>query len=374
MRIAVLGVGRVGRAIALDLASEGHEVHAVDAFAEVLTSLEDKLAGTEVADLSASDEVQRIAGGCELVVCAVPGPMGFATMRAIIEAGTDVVDISFFEQDAFALNQLAVGNGVTAIVDCGLAPGLSNLILGRHHAEMQSVERFACYVGGLPVARKQPWEYAAPFSPIDVIAEYTRPARFRRDGEEVVMDALTEVEQFNITTLGTLEAFNSDGLRSLLRFTDIPNMVEKTMRYPGHADKVAFLRDSGLLDETPVEVNGAMVSPQALTARVLEQAWRFAPGEPDVTVMRVEVAGEQSGKPVTHSYDLIDHFDDEAKVSSMARTTGFTCCAAVSAYAQGLFKKPGVQPPEILGADEKVFRHMLEYLERRNIRFEVNHR
>src|SRR6202035_1122061 len=184
MKITVLGSGRVGSTIARDLAAEpGFEVTAVDASAAALARLGDvpRLSTLE-ADLADPAAVQRAVAGADLVAGAVPGFLGFATVQAVLEAGKDIVDISFFDEDPFRLDELAKARGLTALVDCGVAPGCSNLILGRAAGLLDRVNRFACYVGGLPAVRAWPFELKAVFSPIDVIEEYTRPARFLRGG------------------------------------------------------------------------------------------------------------------------------------------------------------------------------------------------
>jgi saccharopine dehydrogenase-like NADP-dependent oxidoreductase len=260
-----------------------------------------------------------------------------------------VVDISFFEADAFALDELARARGCTAIVDCGVAPGCSNLLLGRHAARMERVDSFWCGVGGLPVVRRWPYEYQAPFSPIDVIAEYTRPARFRRGGRDVTLPALSEVELLDLPGVGTLEAFNTDGLRTLLRTMPVPDMVEKTLRYPGHAERMRMLRETGFFAETALPVGVALVSPLALTAGLLFEAWRYQPGEADLTVLHVAIEGVQGGTRVRHTYDLLDHYDAATDTSSMARTTGYTCTAAVRWLASGRCEGTGIIPPELLG-------------------------
>src|SRR5690606_32088701 len=154
---------------------------------------------------------------------------GYAVLRRLIEAGRDVVDISFFPEDAFTLDALARSRGVRAVVDAGVAPGLSNLVLGHLAATMETTESFSCLVGGLPVRRDGVWEYRALFSPGDVIAEYVRPARLRRGGQDLILPALEEIESVEIGGVGPLEAFLTDGLRTLLRTMDTPSMIEKTL-------------------------------------------------------------------------------------------------------------------------------------------------
>jgi len=267
----------------------------------------------------------------------------------------------------FELHKLAASRNVVAVVDCGVAPGLSNMILGHCEATWDAVESFSCWVGGLPVVRHWPYEYRSVFSPIDVIAEYNRPARLVANGRVVTRPALSELELLDLPGVGTLEAFNTDGLRTLLRTSTVPTMKEKTMRYPGHAEMMRMLRDSGFFGEQPLEVAGVRLRPLDLTARLLSDAWQPSEGEEDITVMRVEVEGTVGGAAVRHRWDLVDHYDRGRGVSSMARTTGYTCTAAVHALAAGLHRRPGVVPPEDLGRNQACFDAVIAYLAARGV-------
>jgi lysine 6-dehydrogenase len=369
-RILLLGAGRVGSAIARDLAGE-FDVTVADTAADRLARL-DGTRGLRCVQADVRDEraLQPLLRDADLVVGAVPGPMGFETLRRVLDAGRHVVDISFFEEDAFELDELARARGGIAIVDCGVAPGCSNLLLGRQAATMDEVTRFWCGVGGLPVVRSWPYEYKAPFSPIDVIAEYTRPARFRRGGRDVTLPALSEVEPLDVPGIGTLEAFNTDGLRTLLRTVIVPDMVEKTLRYPGHADRMRMLRDTGFFAETPVTVAaGGTLRPIDVTTALLFDAWRYEEGEADLTVMRIIIEGSEGGRRVRHTWDLLDRHDPESGTSSMARTTGYTCTAAVRLVVSGRYTRPGITPPELLGRDPGCATFMLDDLARHGVVF-----
>ena len=374
-RIAVLGGGRVGAAMVRDLASgdhasgnQGHAVVAVDRDEAVVEALGQHDGVTpRVADLAAPDELEQAIGDCDLVVGAVPGPMGFDTVRRVIEAGKDIVDISFFEEDAFDLDAVAKERGVTVVVDAGVAPGASNLLLGNAESTFERVDRFACYVGGLPTERHWPWQYSAPFSPIDVLAEYTRPARLREAGREVVRPALSRAERIEIPGLGTLEAFETDGLRSLLRTSKCPDLVEKTLRYPGHRDQMELLRAGGFFSDEPVTLrDGTRVRPLDVTAALLFPLWQLGAGQEELTVMKVEVEGVLDGQAVRHTWDLLDRTAADG-TSSMARTTGYTCTAVARLVADGLWTRPGVSPPEFLGADSACFDRVFADLEARGV-------
>lgn len=365
-KILVLGAGMVGSAIALDLCSD-YDVTAADRSKASLQALKAKGIKTKHADLSIKKTVHSLVKEFDLVVGAVPGFIGFQTVKTIIEAKKNVVDISFFPEDAFLLNKLAQQKGVTAVVDCGVAPGLSNMIAGYHHHRMM-VKNFECYVGGLPKERKPPFEYKAPFSPIDVIEEYTRPARLVVNDEVVTYEALTGVELLQFDKIGKLEAFNSDGLRSLLFTLDIPNMKEKTLRYPGHADKMRLLRDAGFFSYQPIEFNGKKTKPIEFTTQLIFPQWKLEKNEREFTVMRIIVEGEENGKSVKYQYDLYDEFDVKTGISSMARTTGYTCTAAARLVLEGDYNQKGISPPEFLGARSECVEFVLQHLKERGVR------
>ena len=306
---------------------------------------------TRAADLSDGDALAAAVEDADVVVGAVPGAMGFHTLQRVLRIGRPVVDISFFEEDAFRLDGLARERGVAALVDAGLAPGLSNLVLGRLLAEWEEVLEFECLVGGLPVDRSAPFEYRAPFSPMDVLAEYVRPARIRRDGKVTTRPALSEVELVEVPGVGGLEAFLTDGLRTLLETTEVPDMVEKTMRYPGHAAAMRGLREAGFFSRDPVGKGGRSVPPLEVTGRLLSDAWRMDEAEEDLVAMRITARGRQRDELVRRRWWLLDRYDVESGTTAMARTTGFTCTACVRLLADGLWQRPGVSPLEMVGRD-----------------------
>ena len=371
MKVLLLGAGRIARAIVWDLRREpGFELTVADRSPEALAEISRlQPHRVEQADLSDVDNIRRMAVGYDLVVGALPSFLGHAALHAVVGTGTNYVDISFFEEDPFTVHDLAVQSGCTAVVDCGVAPGLSNLMLGRFLHEFERVESFTCYVGGLPADRLPPWEYKAPFAPYDVLAEYTRPARTRAGGQEVVRPALSGLETIEFAEVGELEAFETDGLRSLLQTVEVPTMCEKTARYPGHAAKIAFLRDSGFLNTETLEIGGTEVTPLALTSKLLTEQWHLAPNDDDLTVMRVVVEGESDGRWERHTLDLLDRNDPESGLSSMARTTGFTCTAVARLVAEGLYRRPGVWAPEHLGQVGACYDRAADHLDSLGVRW-----
>ena len=370
MKTIVLGAGRVGSAMAIDLAKDSNfDVRIADRDTNQLTKLEQAhgILGERV-DFSLPSTVTRAIQDVDLVISAVPGFLGFKTLRAIIEAGKNVVDIAFFPEAPSELDALARRVGVTALVDCGVAPGMSNMLVGHASSLLDTTDSVAIYVGGLPAHREGLFEYRAVFSPIDVIEEYTRPSRIVVDGEIVIRDALSEIEVLHFPDVGDLEAFNTDGLRTLAHTIDAPNMIEKTLRYPGHAEKMKLLRDIGLFGSETVELrDGASVCPIDLTTHLLFPLWEMEEGERDITVMRIEVCGMKGGTKQCYRYDLLDHFDTDTGTTSMARTTGYAATMAARMLHQGLFTDSGVYPPEFIGRIPACVDFMLSGLRDRGI-------
>jgi lysine 6-dehydrogenase len=375
-KIIVLGAGLVGSAIAIDLA-HNHEVTLSDLDKSVLNNIKSKHDSLNIKELDVTkeSELQKTIKQYDLVICAVPGFLGFNTLKCIINSGMNVIDISFSPENFLTLDSLAKEKNVTAIVDCGVAPGLDNLILGRYN-EIMKLSHFECLVGGLPKEKIWPFCYKAPFSPIDVIEEYTRPARYVEHGEIVVREALTDCEYSYFEKVGTLESFNSDGLRSIIyTMSHIPNMKEKTLRYPGHVEYVRVLKEAGFFSKENIVVNGIKISPLDFTSRVLINNWKSDETENEFTVLRVTLKGENaSGQKEEVVYNLYDEYNPETKTSSMARTTGYAATAAANMFLDGLFTGKGVFPPELVGKHEICFDYILKYLGNRNIRFTKNTR
>jgi len=370
MKIAVMGAGAVGSVVARDLAAGGeHEISVFDASEAALTPLKKAGFNTQKADLSDPRAVRKAVRDAELAVECLPGRFGFAALKAVLEEGRNVVDVSFMPEDPLKLAPLAKKNKVTAIVDMGVAPGMSNLIVGYEAGAFDEASEAKIYVGGLPAERTFPFQYKAPFSPHDVIEEYIRPARYRISGQEVVEPPLAAPEYLEFTGIGTLEAFLTDGLRSLLATLSIPTMVEKTLRYPGYAALIRKLRECGFFSETPVRIGGAKVRPLDFTSQLLIDQWRLLPGEREFTVMRIEVSGVRKGRRLKKIYDLLHYSDEERDQTSMAQTTGFPCAIAARMLAEGRFKKKGLFAPEILGADGAVFNYFMRELTLRGVHF-----
>jgi lysine 6-dehydrogenase len=371
-KIIILGAGMVGRAIAIDL-SKRHLVTSADLDKNALDLLSDKPnISTVILDVTDNMALASAIKDFDIVISAVPGFLGLQTMKEVINQKKDLVDISFLPEDVSYLDSLAKTNNVTVVMDCGVAPGMPNFIVGYHNEKMV-LDEVEYMVGGLPKVRTLPFEYKAPFSPCDVIEEYTRPARFIENSSIVVKPAMSDTEYVHFNKIGTLEAFNTDGLRSLIQtMKHIPFIKEKTLRYPGHIQFIRGLRDAGFFDKESVTINGKQVIPFDFTSRILINAWKLDPEEREFTVMRIILRGRENNTGKQIIYDLYDEFDTKEKLSSMARTTGFTASGTAEMILNKVFTEKGVFPPELVGRDPECFEYILSYLKARNIHYTVN--
>ena len=367
-KIAVLGCGLVGAAIARDLSREEDlEVSVADASREALTRVGVASPIRRLrADLSHSETIERIVADADAVVGALPGRLGFAMLDAVVRSGKPIADISFSPEDPLALDGLAREKGATAVVDCGVSPGISNFAVGRAAADLAKIEEVTIRVGGLPRDRRRPFEYAVVFSATDVLEEYTRPARVIEDGEVVTKPALSEIESVEVPGVGTLEGFLTDGLRTLLATIPARSMKEKTLRYPGHAAAMRALRECGFFDREALDAGGAEVSPRAVTEKLLGRAWKLGEGEEEFTYLDVAVRGtDSSGSLRRYRFELLDR--TAGGNTSMARTTGFPCAAVAAMLARGEYRDPGVQPLEKMAADPSVSARFLDGLRSRGL-------
>lgn len=372
MKVLVLGAGLVGRPMAMDLSQdEKFEVAIADINKKNLEKISDEFNIQKIeSDLSNKIVLRELLQNFDIVLNAVPGFMGFETLKEIITAGKNVVDIAFSPEDTIQLDELAKSKNVTALVDCGVAPGMSNLLAGYAYSILDETETILIYVGGLPSVREYPFEYKAPFSPIDVIEEYTRPARYVENGNLIIKPALSDPELMNFPEVGTLEAFNSDGLRSLAFTLNVPNMKEKTLRYPGHIEKMKILREVGFFSSNEIEIKGNKIKPIDLTSKLLFPMWELKSGDEEFTIMKIIVEGEKENKKLRYVYNLLDRYDSKSKVHSMARTTGYTATTAIRMLAEGLFEQKGVYPPEFIGQNQDCVNFMLKGLQERGVYYD----
>ncbi len=354
MRVLVLGGGVVGEAVAWDLTHTAPiaDVTVADADAPRLQSLARRLGvHTRQADLRDPDAVARLVRDVDVTVGTLPSPLAWAVLEGMARLGRRHVDVSFLAEDPRVLDGVAQASGATLVYDCGVAPGLSHVLVGGAARLLARTDTVCIDVGGLPELPQPPFWYKAPFAPADVLEEYTRPARLVRGGRALTLPALSEPATVDVPGVGALEAFNTDGLRSLVDTVAADAMVERTLRYPGHLAAMRVLSDAGLLDLTPVMVRGRAVAPRDVAAAVLFPQWQYGPDERDLTVLRVEVTGQAAdGSPRAWRWQMVDRPPAGSPLSSMARTTGFPAAITARWLMDGRVPA-GVHPPERLGLD-----------------------
>ena len=355
-RVAVIGAGRIGKLIAEDL-SEDFKVTLIDncnlQFGHLSEDPFEKMTCIE-----ASFTEDKYYKDCDVVINALPDHIGFHALKHILGTGKNVVDISFMEENPRCLEELAVENKAIAIVDAGFAPGLTNLIVGKE-MRIGGLKDVTIMVGGVPKVRTLPWEYECVFSPATVLEEYARPVRVIENNNVIAREALGNIEFVEVSGLGTLEAFETDGLRTLLAYTDI-NMREKTIRYPGHAEKMKMFRDAGFFSKKRIRVAGREVSPFDVSSKLLEESW--GESKDDISIMRVNCRG----KSRFAEYELIDYA--QKGFTSMARVTGHTCAAAARFLLNQTNIKPGVYPLESKPLQEEgAYREITDHLKKKNI-------
>ena len=310
--------------------------------------------------------IEDIIANYDLAVNCLPGFMGFEMLKKIIQCKVSCVDISFMPENCLELSEFALENNCLVIPDAGVAPGLSNLIIGNIVAN-NKIEEIQTMVGGLPKRKNPPWNYKAPFSPIDVIEEYTRPARIRINGKTEVREALSKKQRLEVEGIGELEAFLTDGLRTLLdskgSLSEVPNLMEFTIRYPGHCDLIRKMISDGKFSN--VNVKGKKITRKEETSGELFESWKLEEGEEEFTFMLI-LAVPSEGNEI--SYTIYDEFTEGA--TSMARTTGLTACAFSRLVLENKIKEKGVICPETLGMNNIFYDYVLNYLRDRGILIE----
>jgi saccharopine dehydrogenase-like NADP-dependent oxidoreductase len=374
MKILILGCGNIGSVAAEDLAESMSST-------EVVVADKDKTRAKDVAeriDKSNVSHIQLDATNHDKTVNALkdfalamgflPGKLGYRLAEACIDAGKDLVDVSYMAENPLSLHQKAIEAGVTIIPDCGLAPGISNILVGHAVAMLDKVQAAHIMVGGLPEKPIPPLGYIITWSPESLIDAYKRKAMTVKEGKIVGMEALSGLEEVEFPGVGKLEAFYTDGLRTLPNTVrDVDDMWEKTLRYPGHAEKIKLLKALGFFDEDQIDVEGARLSPMKVTAKLLKQKlWK--PENKDIVALKVEVSGVKNGRQTRYTYRLLDRYDEKRGITAMARTTAYPASIVAQLILRKVIKEKGVVPPEKIGMDQELFHLLSKGLEERKIR------
>jgi len=375
-RAIVLGNGLVGSVAALDLAAdENYDVTVCDHNIEGLVATRkksyDKISIRTDVDFASESSITNAVRGFDVCLGAVPGYLGYNALGAVIKAGVNFSDMSFMPEDFRELDADAKRAGVIAYEDAGVSPGTTSVLMKFACNMLDEVEDATYFVGGLPEKPEPPFNYKLVFSPDDVIEEYTRPSRYKRDGKIVSADALSECKIYDFKMPGVelprMEGFLTDGCRTLLDTIPSPNIVEYTLRYPGTARDLEFLRSFGLFDDKPIMVSGNLVSPRAVFGALAYPMMKLGDNERDFTFFQIWVTGKRDGKRVRHTFSLYDEKDMASGYPSMSRTTGFVCAIVSRMIAEGMMKNPGVYPPEAIGDSPESVEHLIKELKRRNV-------
>ena len=367
MKIAVIGGGMIGSFIAEELCND-FEVMVVDNNKSTLNQIEKRNHRISAINFDVKNGIiEDIIANYDLAVNCLPGFMGFEMLKKIIQCKVSCVDISFMPENCLELSEFALENNCLVIPDAGVAPGLSNLIIGNIVAN-NKIEEIQTMVGGLPKKKNPPWNYKPPFSPIDEIEEFSRPARIRINGKTEVREALSKKQRLEVEGIGELEAFLTDGLRTLLdskgSLSEVPNLMEFTIRYPGHCDLIRKMVSDGKFSNAIVK--GKKITRKEETSGELFESWKLEEGEEEFTFMLI-LAVPSEGNEI--SYTIYDEFTEGA--TSMARTTGLTACAFSRLVLENKIKEQGVICPETLGMNNIFYDYVLNYLRDRGILIEA---
>jgi saccharopine dehydrogenase-like NADP-dependent oxidoreductase len=368
--VAVFGAGSVGRAIIYDLYERvtGSNLLVVDANPSNLEAASKIASKAEFkkAYLKDVDDFYRIMKDVDIAVNSLPGRFGKLSWVASIKAKTDLVDVSYSEDDPTYYHVQAGEAGVTIVPDAGVAPGLSNMMAGRAYAQLEEVKELKIYVGGIPERPIPPLGYLVTWSPEDLIEEYVRDARLIESGSLTKKPALSDLERIYIPEIGELEAFLTDGLRTMLKtLKGVEFMAEKTLRWPGHAEKIELLRTLGYFSKEPIS-NSEGITPAHVTARLFRE--KLKGDSKDLVILIVQAKGRRSPSNMEIEYRMIDRYDEATGLTALARTTAFSATGIVKLIAEGSIPGPGVLPPEVIGMDENLFALMAEWLSWRGIR------
>jgi len=373
MKVLVVGCGNIGSVAAEDLAKNmtpAVDVTVADRDEKRAEAVAQKVNTSNIdsvrLDVSDNVRLMKDLGRCDVVMGFLPGTLGYRLMQACIEAQRDMVDVSYMAENPMSLNEKAVEAGITIIPDCGLAPGISNLLVGHTVKELDTIHLVGMMVGGLPEKPVPPLEYVVTWSPESLIDEYTRKARIIIKGKMAEVEALTGTESVDFPNVGKLEAFFTDGLRTLMYTVEADEMWEKTLRYPGHADKIRLLQALGFFDEKKIDIDGLTLSPRRLAAKLLGKTLS-KPEIRDFVALKVVVSGVKDGLKKRQEYLMLDRYDKERHVTAMARTTAYPASIAAQLLLKGEVSEEGVIPPEKLGMDDRIFKMFLGELKNRRI-------
>ena len=374
MKVLILGCGNIGSVAAEDI---GKSIDSIEVVVADRNETRAKLIAEGISESNVSwiqldaakhNELVKTLEDFDLAMGFLPGKLGYRLAEACVDARNDLVDVSYMAENPLTLNDKAIKAGVTIIPDCGLAPGISNILVGHAAGKLDKVQTVCIMVGGLPEKPVPPLGYVITWSLESLLDEYTRKARIVKEGEIVEVEALNGLEEIEFPNVGRLEAFYTDGLRTLpYTVSNVDNMWEKTLRYPGHAEKIKLLKALGFFDEKQINVDDVSLSPRKLTVKLFDQKLR-RPEIRDIVAMQIEVSGIKNDKHVRYVYHMLDRYDENRGITAMARTTAYPASIIAQLMLKKAVKAKGVVPLERLGMSEEFFSKFLNQLEKREIR------
>lgn len=357
MRMVVLGAGLQGSACAYDLLQnpEVKEVRLADINIQHLPPFLAPYSGPRLVptplDVRDREAVVAVMRSADAVMSAIPYYFNLDLAKSAVEAGVHFADLGGNTDLVIsqkALDDEARAKGVTIVPDCGLAPGMVNILAQYGISQLDSVSSVKIFVGGLPQRPEPPLNYQVVYSLEGVLDYYTTKSWIVRNGRGQQIDALSEIEHVDFGDgVGTLEAFHTAGGLSTMAFRydgKIPTMEYKTLRYPGHAAMMAAIRELGLLELEPVEVKGMKVVPRDVF--IAAAGPRLTRESPDLVALRVEVRGSASGMPRRLVWELVDRADEKHGISAMMRTTGYSLSVTGQMQVRGEVQPAGVHTPD----------------------------
>ena len=357
MRMLVLGAGLQGSACAYDLLQDKDVTeirladHHLGHIPEFLAPYSGPRLLPTLLDVRDHEAVLSVMRQSDAVMSAIPYYFNYDLAKLAVDAGVHFCDLGGNTEIVFKQKELdadARRKNITIVPDCGLAPGMVNILAEYGIRQLDSVDSVKIYVGGLPQHPEPPLNYMLVYSLEGALDYYTTLSWVLRNGKRTHVKALSEREPVTFDSVGTLEAFHTAGGLSTMAFRyedKVPTMEYKTLRYPGHAALMEDIRAMGLLDLTPVDVKGIKVVPRdAFIASVMPKL--FKPKGRDLVALRVVVSGKKSGSAATKTFELVDRYDEAHDISAMMRTTGYSLSITGLMQARRQVGPPGVHTPD----------------------------
>jgi lysine 6-dehydrogenase len=374
MKVIIVGCGNVGPVAAEDIAvsMSSTQVVVADKDEKRAKTVGRKIVRDNVSwmqlDAANYEELVSVLKEFDLAMGFLPGNFGYLLARGCIDAQKDLVDVSYMAEDPLRLDSQAAEAGSTIVPDCGLAPGITNILAGHSATKLDRVEAVHIMVGGLPDKPVPPLDYIITWSPESLIDEYTRAAKIIRQGRQIEVEALSGMQTIEFPNIGKLEAFYTDGLRTLVStLGHVDDMWEKTLRYPGHAEKIRLLRSLGFFDKAALSIQNTKIQPRKVTAKLFQQRLSKK-RQKDIVALKVETSGTKNGKKMKYIYHMLDRYDKKQNHTAMGRTTGYTASIIAQLILKKSLEEKGVVPPEKIGMNEELFKLFLKALEKRGIK------